>query len=255
VESRSLRVCHTPRALDVLVWGTPARILVRNLHKQTRADEEQEFPLTRCAAHEISDSGDGFQNAEAAQAPAIAERIVLAYQRKFPGDVVLVLTEIRAPIAFVQGRDEAPPIGSEAVRRAVPRRDHGSEIPGAQRLDRRRRDPLGCQCRLARGNRSVHQDENQPAILIGSLVRGDVRRGRVDAARFRRWGAPRKAHRCERADRPLLPVLEHREIRGREPGDGPPIAVEHRDIELNQLDAAAKPRQLGLRPRHSLLRG
>ena len=50
-------------------------------------------------------------------------------------------------------------------------------------------------------------------------------------------------HRRERRDRLRLAVFEHDEIVGREPRHRASIAIEHRDVQMHQVDARSELRR------------
>ena len=142
-----------------------------------------------------------------------------------------------------------PVVGEDA------RPDDGGQIPGTELIDGRMRNRLRRQCRLAIGNRAVHEDDDQPPFL-GHVVRDHLVRRVPDPGRRRRSArglgrGPRQVHDGKRHHRPRLPVGEDGEVRGGQAANRLPVLVEHGNIDRNQIRPAV---ERGSRRRWSLLR-
>ncbi len=124
--------------------------------------------------------------------------------------------------------------------------DDGREVVRPERLDGGRGNLPRHERGLLNGNRAVHQDNHQSPVLLAHLVRGDVRRHLCGPHRLGRTRARGELHRRERADGCRDTVVEHGEIRGSQPAHRLPLVVQDRHIELDELDARSKLRQVAL---------
>ena len=140
------------------------------------------------------------------------------------------------------------PVAREALRLLVERGvDDRREVVGPELVEdligdarRRRRRPV-----VAPRHPVNHDDDQTPRkYAIGR----DVRRHFAHPRR-RRDDTIRNVDRQERHDRLRLPVLEHGEIRRRQPPHRPAILVEHGDVELDDVDACPEGGRLNRRRR------
>ena len=122
---------------------------------------------------------------------------------------------------------------------AVVRGDDGGQIVRAEGLDRGRGNLPGGDGRLFDRNRPIHQDHDQPSVLLADLIGDDVG-GHVAGPDGVVRARPRKLDRREGANRRLDAVVEYGEVRRGQPAHRLPLAVQDDDVELQQLDAGAE---------------
>ena len=89
-----------------------------------------------------------------------------------------------------------------------------------------------------------HEDDQPPRreTLVGAVVR--LRLGSLDRAGWLRWSL--ECYELDGDDPTFLVVDRDRELGRFQIGHRVALAVEHRDVDLDQLDAAAKRRLLRL---------
>ena len=109
----------------------------------------------------------------------------------------------------------------------------------AQGLDRGRGNLPGGDGRLLHGNRPIHQDDDQPSVLLADLIGDDVG-GHVAGPDGLVCARPRKLDRREGANRCLYAVVEYGEVRGGQPAHRLPLVIQDDHVELQQLDAGTE---------------
>ena len=220
------------------------------------ADEDHDLAPPLHVADRVGDAGDGFRRTDPAEAVTALEAL-----RVVDHHVVAVARIVHRPAGrVVQGGgrrtidriEQAGAVGSEVLRRAAVGEaaavDHRSEIARTELVDRRGGD-LPRQDLVVDADRPVQHDHHEAAFRLDG-VGGDVGGDVADPRRLagRRCGV-RQGHRHERDDRPGLAVLEDNEVRRLKAGDGPPLLVQDRDVQLDDVDAApeGRRRRLGRR--------
>ena len=195
------------------------------------------------AAHGLRDAGDRLVNAQAAQAARLVDRLDLEPRRLVPdglgfrGDAGAWFDRVdRAQQSWAICREI---LNREALHGTVPRGQHRCEVVRTEGLDRVGRDFPGGDGWLFRRDRTVQEDDEQPPVFPGCLVRDRVWRN-IAGPHWRRRQWPRELHGSECPDRRLDPVVQNGEVGGAQPRHRPPLVVEHGDVELDELDAGAE---------------
>ena len=201
------------------------------VHHQAAPDEQQQLAPAGRIADRLGNPRDGLEDAQPAQATAIAAFVQTPREH----------ARFRAPVALHDRFDETAAVGGEVLRRVdAARRDERTEVVGPERLDGGDGDLLRQDRRALVGDRPIHQDDDQAPVLLTDLIGDDVGRRLVGPHRLSRTRARGELHWRERADGCRDAVVEHGEIRCGQPADGLALVVEDGHIELDQLDAGSK---------------
>ena len=206
-------------------------------------EEEQLWPPWR-ALHGFGDARDRFEHAESAQAAGIVQRVDCERAPRHVHDSLGCSRHPGARILSVDGVQQPGAVRGQVLNRAglngaVVRGDDGGEIVRAEGLDGGRGNLPGGDGRLLDGNRPIHQDDDQPSVLLADLIGDDVG-GHVAGPNGLARARPRKLDRREGANRRLDAVVEHGEVRGGQRAHGLPLVVQDDHVELQQLDAGAE---------------